>query len=281
MTRQIFTLIGTLLTVALFAQNPTTKVLLSKGQKIVVTTAVTITSSMGPGLETNLSSVNENLLEVKNIADKNSTISSTLTKLKLSMEMPGNTSSYDSEKKEDQNSEMGKGMSEKLNKVTDVTIDNANGIALPATKPEPKKDADEANPMQGMMNMLGESASDEAVVSGSFQLIPPGKKTGNTWSDSTIEKDLKVRRTYNFKSVADTGSVLQLTTAIESTGTMEMMGMSVEVNTTTTTTSDIVFDIATGLVKRKSTEANVTGNMQVMGQAMPISAKATTVSTYK
>ncbi len=281
MKKQIFTLIGLSSSLALFAQTPASKVVLSKGQKIVVTTTVSIVSSMAPGMEANVTSVNENLLEVKNTADKNSTISSTLTKVKLNMEMPGNTNSYDSEKKEDQNTEIGKGMSERLNKVTDITIDNASGTALTTTKPAPKKDIDEANPMQNMMNMFGDTGSDEGVVSGAFQLIPAGKKPGDSWSDSTIEKDLKVRRTYNFKSIADTGSIVQLTTVIESTGTMEMMGMSMDVNTTTQTTSDILLDIATGLVKRKSSEANVTGNFQLMGQAVPVSAKATTLSTYK
>ena len=283
MKKQIFTLIGAVFTVALFAQNPTAKIVLAKDQKILVSTTVTITSS-SMGMDATSNSTSENALEVKQVTDKNYTISSALTKLKFNMDSPAGANSYDSEKKEDQETEIGKSMSEKLNKLTDVTIDNISGTPLNSPKPQPKKeDQDDANPMSSLLGMLGESGSgsDEAVVSGAFQLIPNGKKPGDMWSDSTIEKDLKVRRTYNFRSSADSGAVVQLNTAIESSGTVAMMGVSMEMNTTTQTTSDILVDVATGLVKRKTTDAEVTGNMQVMGQAVPISAKATTVSIYK
>jgi len=281
MKRQIFTLIGTLVTVTLFAQVPASKISLHKGQKIVVTTSVSIASN-SMGLDATSNSTSENLLEVKQATDKDYTISSILTKVKFSMEAPGSSTSYDSEKKSDQESETGKGMSEKLNKPVDVTIDNTSGSAINSPKPQGKKeDATDANPMTSLFNMLGENSSDDIVVSGAFQLIPKGKKPGDSWADSTIEKDLKVRRTYNFKSNADTGALVQLKTVIESTGSMDMMGMSMEMNTNTETTSDILLDPATGLVRKKSTEAHVTGSMQLMGQSVPVEANATTVSIYK
>jgi len=235
------------------------------------------------GMDATSSSTSENALEVKEVTDKNYTISSVLTKIKLSMDSPGGATSYDSEKKEDQNTDMGKSMSEKLNKLTDVTIDNTTGVPLSSPKPQPKKDDEsDANPMSSVLNMLGDGGgSDESVVAGAFQLIPNGKKPGDSWLDSTIEKDVKVRRTYNFKSIADSGAVVQLNTTIESSGTVTMMGVSMAMTTTTQTTSDILVDAATGIVKRKTTEANVTGNMQVMGQDVPITAKANTVSIYK
>ena len=280
MKRQIFTLIGILFTVTLFAQDPTSKIVLSKGQKIQVSTTVTIEST-AMGMDATNNSTTENLLEVKDATDKNYTVSNTLTKVKISMNAPGNTTSFDSEKKEDLESETGKSIAEKLNKPVDILIDNTSGAALTSLKPKLKKDdAPEANPMAGLFALLGENSSDDIVVTGAFQLIPKGKKPGDSWSDSNIEKELKVRRTYTFKSNADTGAVVQLKTMIESTGAMEMMGMSMEMNTNTETTSDILLDIATGLVRKKSTEANVTGSMQLMGQAIPINAKATTVSTY-
>ena len=175
MKRQVFTLIGTILTATLFAQNPTSRIVLAKGQKMVVTTTVAITSS-NMGVEALVNTTSENTLEVKQATDKDYTISSTLTKMKLSMDAPGNTTSYDSEKKEDQETEMGKSMSEKLNKPTDITISNTTGAALSSPKPEKKKESDDVNPGMGLLNMLGESGSDEAVarkrkVSGEFSLF--------------------------------------------------------------------------------------------------------------
>jgi len=280
MKRPIFTLIGTLLTVALFAQKPATKIVLAKGQKIVATTTVSIVSnSMGMDGTTNSST--ENSMEVKLATGKDYTISNKLTKIKFSTEGPGMTTSYDSEKKEDQETEMGKSMSEKLNKLSDVIIDDS-GVPLNDPKPQPKKDEEaDASPMASLFKMVGENGSDEAIVSGAFQLIPADKKPGDSWSDSSLEGDIKVRRTYNFKSSADSGAVIQLIAKAESTGTIPVMGMTMEVSTTTETTSEILFDIATGLVKRKSTESNAEGSFQVMGQTVPFTAKSTTVSIYK
>ena len=266
--------------VALFAQDPASKIVLAKGQKIMVTTTVAISSS-NMGMNADVNSRNENMLEVKQVTDKESTITSTLTKMKMDVDAPGNSTSYDSEKKEDQETEMGKSMSEKLNKATDITVDNTTGAVVNAPKAAQKKDGDNASPGMDMLSMLGDSGSDDVVVSGAFQVIPKGKKPGDSWLDSTIDKDTKVRRTYNFKSNADSGAVIQLVTTIESSGTIEMMGMNLEMNTTTETTSNILLDAATGLVKKRSTEANVSGSMSVMGQSIPISAKATTISVYK
>ena len=281
MKRVFLTLMGISLTMVLVAQTPGSRIVLSRGQKILVTTTVFINTNMAPGMEATSSSTSENSLEVKQATDKFYILNSILTKLKLNAEMPGNSTAYDSEKKGDNDSEIGKSLSEKLNKVTEITIDNATGKALNTIKSDPKIGMDESNPMQSMMQMFGDNSSDEAIVSGAFQLIPQGKKVGDSWSDSVNEKNMKVMRNYTFRSREDSGAMVQLRTTIESTGTMEAMGMNMDVNTITQTTSDILVDIATGIVKRKTTDANITGSFQLMGQSVPISAKATTTSIYR
>ena len=278
MKKQFFTLMGIFFTGSLLAQTPATKIMLNKGQKIIVQTTVSIETNMAPGMDASSNSSSENVLVVKESTDKNYTISNSLTKLKLNMEMMGKSNSYDSEKKEDQDTELGKGLREKLNRSADVIIDNSTGNALVTKKPEAKKDVSEADPMQNMLQMFGDSGSDESIVAGAFEIIPQGKKPGDSWADTSIEKDMKTIRTYTFRSNADTGAVIQLNTVVVSASTMEMMGMSLEVNTTTQSKSNILLDITTGQVKRKSTESNVTGSFQMMGQDSPISAKATTVS---
>ena len=93
----------------LYAQTGTNKpmsavkIVLSKGQKIVVENTVSIESSMSPGVEASSTTASENILEVKDVTDKGYIISNSLSKLKLSMDMMGQNSSYDSEKPADQN----------------------------------------------------------------------------------------------------------------------------------------------------------------------------------
>ncbi len=258
----------------------TGKIMLSSGQKIIVVTTLSVESSLSPGMDITNNTVSENILEVKSASDKNYTISNTLTKLKVNMEMMGQPNSYDSEKKEDQNSDIGKTFADKLNKPADVIVDNTTGVASSVKKPEQKKDIDAGDPTQGLLQMFGDNSAD-AIVSGAFELIPNGKNIGDTWADSTIEKDLKVFRNYTLKEITDTGAVIQLNTTMESVNTMEIQGMQMDMNSNTQSSSEVIVDTATSLVKKRTTQATVTGSFQVMGQSIPITAKASTISTYK
>lgn len=286
MKKTCFTLLAIFAAGLMYAQTTTrkpalsSKILLSNGQKIVVNTIVSVESSLSPGMDVTNNTTSENVLEVKNTTDKNYTISNTLTKLKVNVDMMGQNTSYDSDKKEDQGTDIGKSFADKLNKPSDVIIDNATGIAAAVKKPEEKKDIDEGNPMQGLLQMFGDNG-DDAIVSGAFQLIPPGKNVGDTWYDTSTEAKLKILRSYTLKAITDSGAVIQLNATMEGANTVEIQGMQMEVNTSTQTISDLVFDVATGQVRKKTTRATVSGSFQVMGQSVPISAKANTVSTYK
>lgn len=262
----------------------TGKILLSNGQKIVVESNVTIEANLSMGMQLNSNSTYENLLEVKNNTDKNYTISSTLTKLKVNMNMMGQPTNYDSEKKESNNSDIAKTFDKKLNKPVDVSLDKITGIATTdkkEVKSETKsKETDEENPIQGLLGMFAES-SDDAVVSGAFELIPQGKGIGESWSDSTVAKDMKTVRTYTLRSITDNEAVIQLDAVITATNKLELQGMEMEFKSNTKTTGEIITDISTAQVKKKTTKSDITGSFQLMGQDVPITATASTTSTYK
>ena len=276
-----------LVTALLHAQTQVTKTVvpnkisLTIGQKITVQSSISIESSLAPGMDVTNNSTSENILEVKSSTDKNYTIGSTLTKIKVNMDMMGQATTYDSEKKEDQESEMGKAFAEKLNKPTDVILDINTGKASVEKKIEEKKNPGDGDPMQGLLKILGDNGGDDAVVTGAFEIVPQGKNTGDNWSDSTVEKNMKVVRTYTLKSVTGKEAVIQLNMVMDAASTLSTQGMEVEFNSTTKTTGEIITDIETGLVKKKTTQADISGSFQLMGQAVPISAKANSTITYK
>ena len=107
------------------------------------------------------------------------------------------------------------------------------------------------------------------MVSGAFELIPQGKIIGDSWSDSTVEKNSKLVRTYTLKSITEKEAVIQLSAVMDATNTIEMQGMEMEFSSTTKTTGEITTDIATGLVKKKTSQADISGSFQVMGQSVP------------
>ncbi len=262
------------------AQVPTSKIALAKGQKIQGDISM-ITEASVMGMDVQSSSSSEISLEVKNITATSSIFNNTLQKLKMNMDMMGKTMNYDSEKPEDQGSEMGKAFGSKMNVPVEVTVDNTTGKMIDEQKDVEQKTGDTPeDPMESMMQLFG-SANDVDPVSGAFILLPQGKKIGDSWSDSTVEKNSKTVRTYTLKSIDNKEAVVQVNTTTDASGDIEMQGMQMTVVTNAKTTGDIVTDISTALVKKKNMTTATTGNLQVAGQDVPISAKTTFTATYK
>ena len=287
MKKIIITLSGVLITGLVFSQtaspaeiSPAAKIKLNNGQKIVVENIITIEASLGMGMELTSNSTSVNALEVKNSTDNNYTISNTLTKLKVNMNMMGQPTNYDSEKKEDNNAEIAKTFDEKLNKPVDIIIDNTSGLAIMLDKKVKKKDTDEENPMDGLLNMFAES-TDDAVVTGAFALIPRGKRIEDSWSDTAKAKDMQTIRTYTLKSITGNEALIQLGAITIAVNKIDMQGMEIEFKSNTKTAGEIITDISTGLIKKKNSTSDITGSFQLMGQDMPISAKTISTTIYK
>jgi hypothetical protein len=264
-----------------FAQVPASKIALAKGQKIQGEISMTTEANLSMGMEVQSSSSSEISLEVKDITATSSIFNNTLQKLKVNMDMMGKSMNYDSEKPEDQTSDIGKAFGSKINVPVEITVDNTTGKMISDQKDvEEKKDDDPADPMESIMQLFG-AANDEDPVSGAFILLPQGKKVGDSWSDSTVAKNSKTVRSYTLKSIVGKEAVVQVNTITDATGDIEMQGMQMTVVTNAKTTGDIVTDISTALVKKKNMTTETTGSLQVAGQDVPISAKTTFTATYK
>jgi hypothetical protein len=286
MKKIIIALLGIFSATLVFSQtsSPKTvvsgKIMLSPGQKIVVESNISMDADLSMGMQMTSTSASVNMLEAKSSTDKNYTVSNTLTKVKVNMNMMGQPTNYDSEKKEDNNSDIAKSFEDKLNKPVDIIIDNETGKAIKSEKKEVKKETDDENPMNGLLDIFSQS-SDDAVVTSAFELIPAGKQVGDNWQDSTITKDVKTVRTYTLKSVTGNEALIQLDAVTKAANKLELQGMEMEFKSETKSTGEIITDINTGQVKKRSTRADITGSFQLMGQDVPITAKATTNSTYK
>jgi Family of unknown function (DUF6263) len=265
-----------------FAQTPG-KIKLANGQKIVVENTTDIEASLTVAGTITSNSVTVNALEVKSSNPGNYIISSSLTKLKMTSTSMMGGGNYDSENKAGNDEQMAKIFDDKINKPVDVTLDNTTGLAVAEKKKEKKADTDaeDANPMADMMKVFSDNASDDAVVSGAFEIIPKGKSVGDSWADSTADKDMKTIRTYTLKSISGNEAVIQTNIVLNAVNKLDFQGMEFNIKTETKTNGEIVTDISTGLVKKRTSVADITGSIPMMGQDMPISAKATSTSTYK
>ena len=254
---------------------------LTNGQKIVIESTTDIQASLAMGMELTSNSAAVNSLEVKNANADNYNISSTLTKMKMSMNMMGQSNAYNSDNKDGNSEEMAKIFDEKMNKQVTVLVDNKTGAVIADKKKNTKEDnGDDADPTAGLLKMFADN-SDEGVIAGAFKIIPKGKSVGDSWADTTTDKDIKIINTYTLKSITGNEAVIGSTIVATGKNKLNFQEMEFEVKSETKTTGEIVTDTSTGLVKKRTSAADITGSIQMMGQDMPISAKATTTSTYK
>jgi hypothetical protein len=261
-----------------FAQKYTDKLVLASGNKITTETSVTTEASV-MGMEMNNTTSSKAVIEVKSSTDKNYTVTNTTTYMKTDMNMMGQSMNYDSDKPEAGNADVAKAIGEKINKPVELLLDAKTGDAMRTTKKEKSKDSDEGLPMDGLLSVAGEN-TDEGFVSSAFQLIPEGKKVGDSWSDSTITKDSKVVRNFTLKNIDANIATIGLVATGNLTTKLEVQGMEIEMKSNTTTTGDIITDITTGRVKKKTSVKEINGSMQLMGQDMPVTAKATSSNIY-
>lgn len=262
--------------------NDAIKIKLTNGQKIAVESNTDIEASLTMGMEMNSNTITVNSLEVKNNTANSYIISNTLTKLKVTSNMMGQATNYDSENKSGNDEQMAKIFDDRLNKSADVTIDNATGLAIAAEKKKEKKsDDDETNPVADLMKIFSDNASDDAIVSGAFVVIPKGKTTGDSWADTATGKDIKTIRTYTLKSIAGNEAVIASTVLINAVNKLDFQGMEFNIKSETKTKGEIITDISTGMAKKRTSVADITGSIPMMGQDMPISAKVTTTTVYK
>lgn len=250
------------------------KISLSKGQQITITSVLTQDIDMiGMGMQMKNDTRSTGIVEVKDTDKENFTSTYTLSKMNFNMDMMGQQNSYNSEKPEDKESEMGKTFSEKIGKQVSVLINKKTGKAtLEKTATTPKAN-EEPNPLDGLMNSFG-SVGDDATVETIFFIIPTGKKMGDSWIDSSITKGMKELRTYTIKSMNGNMANIGLFSKLEGNNSIESQGMQMDVVISAKTEGEIMVDTKSSLVKKRSSVMDLTGSIEVMGQSVPITSKA-------
>jgi len=219
------------------------------------------------------------ILDVKDIDKENFTTHYKLSKMYLNMDMMGQQTSYDSEKPEDRDSEMGKAFSEKIGKQVSIIINKNTGKATYEKIEGEPKNEEEANPLEGIIGSLG-SSTDDISVENIFFVIPKGKKPGDSWIDSSSNNKMKEIKTYTYKDTDGTTATIGLFSSMEGSSTMEMQGMQMDISIFAKTEGEIQTNTKTSLVKKRSSVMDLTGSIEVMGQSVPISSKAIVSINY-
>lgn len=236
-------------------------------------------ADMGMGMEMKNFTTSQTNYIVLGVTDKNYSVSSTLTGMKVSMDFMGQQTTYDSDLKSDSASEIGKSMKD-LNVPDTVSVDKYTGTVIADAKAVTESKEGDSNPMESLFESLGDN-NKNASISEAFFIIPAGKKTGDSWADSSSTKDIKTLKTYVIKSIEKNIATIRVTGTVVSNIQTEVQGLQVNVSMTTKTDSEVITDTKTSLVTMRTTKADINGNLELMGQSVPVTGKATITSVYE
>lgn len=256
----------------LFAQS----LKLETGKKITAITTTSVNMDMGMAGQMKIDGNTTSLIEITGADDKNYNAKATTVKMKMTQDGMGQSVTFDSDKKEDRETEVGKEMSKMLDAAAVVTIDKNSGKV---TEPNKKIVAeDNGNPMASLM---GNSNSAEASTTAAFFYIPNGKKVGDKWSDSLNEAGMKGVKNFELKSIVDNVATIAITTKSKGTISKEAQGMQFDITMGGTGDGEIVVDTKTFLVKKSRLSNDVNGTLDMMGQSLPITIKSTADTVFQ
>ena len=280
----IIFLVATLFSTTLSqAQNNGTKLVLIKGQKLQIDNIVkslTNMDLMGQSMEMTSDATMTHQVEVKDTKDANYTVASTITKITSRGNAMGQAYTFDSDKKEDLESEIGKAMKGQLNITHEADFNTAGTVV--SEKKAISAEAPNANPMMDMMKNLTGGGNDDGGGAGDiFQVLPKGKKQGDSWTDSTITEGSKTYKTYTLKEIKGNDAILTLSGTQSTNKKIEQQGMEVNVTMESKLSGESTVDLTTGIVKQKSLVMDGAGNADAMGQAIPITTKITSNTIVK
>ncbi|MBA3675618.1 MAG: hypothetical protein H0W75_11810 [Chitinophagaceae bacterium] len=258
-------------------QKTTDRIILNKGQKIVATTTTNGNVSMemmGQNMETISESFVSGTLEVKNVNTTGYLLTNTVNKMKVKTKGGmAPAMDFDSDKKEDMNSEMGKAIKDNL-QPKDMEIGfNGNAIEKKDAKID---DEDMAKAMQAIMSGNGDKGMADV-----FMLLPAGKKAGEVWLDSSNANGIKINNTYTLKKINGAEGTIIVNTLSSINKTVNAQGAELTITMDSKISSESIVDLTTGLIKERKTTVEGKGNLGAGGQEMPMTTKVTSVTSVK
>ncbi|MEP7111576.1 MAG: DUF6263 family protein [Ferruginibacter sp.] len=270
-----------ILSITSFSQTSSGKLLLAKGQKIQIDNNVKTVSSqdmMGQAVEITLDA---NLIHEVVVKDKKANsylLTSTLIKLSTFGSAMGQELKFDSDKKEDLESENGKALKDQLNVTKELELDESAKVIMGV-----KKDtgAIAGGQLMDMINNVSFGNDESNGANAAFEVMPAGKKVGDSWSDSSITEGMKTYRNYTFKEADGNNATILLAGKQLTKKKLDLQGMEVNINLEATLSGEGIVDMRTGLLKQRTMVMEGTSTTEVMGQSIPGTTKVTTTTTVK
>ncbi len=255
---------------------------LPTGKKYLVENKVTTTSSsemQGQEMETNADVNTTYNIEVKDKKDDRYNMTNTISSLKLNMSSMGQNITFDSEKKEDMEGEMGSSFKGILKQPMDVVMDKS-GKVIVTPKADTAKDSS-TNPTAMILKQLGDPEQQGYGATMAFLPLPKKVKAGDNWKDSIAAEGVTRVTNYTIKEIKEKVATVTIDGTEKRDTKMEMQGMEINTKTDGKITGEETVDTNTGVILQSNTTMDAKGTVNVMGQDIPTTAKAISVTTVK
>ncbi len=243
------------------------KVAITKGQKLETQTTTKMTIEvMGKNID-NESSATSNV-EVKEVSAEGYLFANTVKRMTIKGSGMGQDMSFDSDKKEDMDGQVGQAIKDKIGTVQEIQVDKQGKVAAVKDSADSKP----AGGMADMMSLTGDIAKGQPYP---LMIQLPGKalKKGDSWTDSSgTAATLKTVTTYTFKGINEGAAVVSFTGTLAKAGTIEQNGMEIQMDMTGVTKGESSYDAVSGLLKTTTSYAAIKGTLGIMGQNAPITA---------
>jgi len=267
MAKRIFLSIAMIATVAIAGHAQ--KIAVTKGQKLETLTTTKMTMEM-MGQNINNESGATTDIEVKDVNAEGFLFSSIIKRMTTKVSGMGQDISFDSDKKEDMDGQIGQAVKDQINVQQEIQVDQ-KGKVISTTASSDKK----TGGMADMMSITGDVTKGQPYPI-LIQLPAKTVKPGDTWVDSSgTTATIKTVTTYTLKQINADGALVSFTGTLAKNGTIEQNGMEIQMDMSGTTKGEAVYETGTGLLKTSSTVSDIKGTLGIMGQNAPLSATVT------
>lgn len=252
------------------------KIAVKKGQQLetIATTKMSM-EVMGQNMD-NLSTLTSSVA-VKDITDSSYIFSNTVKRMTIKINGMGQDISFDSDKKEDMDGQMGQALKDQIGAIQEIQVSKQGKVISTRQTADKKPGPD----MASMMSMSGDLTQGQPYPI-LIQLPAKAVKVGDTWTDSSSSAaTIKTVTTYTLKSVGAEGALVSFTGTMVKNGTIQQNGMEIQMDITGTVKGDAAYEVGSGLLKTNTSTSDIKGTLGIMGQNAPIAATITATVVAK
>jgi hypothetical protein len=274
--KKVFFFLSLVSVMSVSAQKVSKKISLEKGQQIEQQTKTNVSMTqemMGQSMEIKMESNSTNFLDVANNSAAGFDMTNTLKKVLLNMNVSGQETKFDSDKKEDMDGQLGAAFKNKINNPKGFTV-NKEGI-ITSVKDTAKSEEDDM--IGGMMNANEETAG--TAFTAVANIPAAGVKVGDSWTDSTNVNNARTINRYTLRQVNNGEGTVDINSDLNISREMERQGMTMQMELKGTSVGEYIFDVNSGLVKSRKSLTKASGSVDVMGQSIPLTIETNTAST--